>query len=117
MTRLTVHEYAAALRPRYRAAKKREKGKILDELCQTTGLHRKAAIRHGESSIRLLRSGGKLQPARSRGRPRCYGPAVVEVVVKLWEVGGRMCGKLLASLLRRVFDCHPRSAGRSGASR
>ena len=29
MTRVTVHEYAAALRPRYRAAKKGEKAKIL----------------------------------------------------------------------------------------
>ena len=44
MTRLTMHEYAAALRPRYRAAKKGAKGRILDEFCETTGLHRKAAI-------------------------------------------------------------------------
>ena len=68
MTRLTVYEYAAALRfargqalrPRCWAAKKREKGKILDELCRTAGLHRKTAIR-------LLRSGGKLKPVRSPG--------------------------------------------------
>ena len=42
MTRLTVHEYAAALRPRYRAAGKGAKGRILDELCETIGMHRKA---------------------------------------------------------------------------
>lgn len=60
MTRVTVHEYAAALRPRYRAARKGSKGKILDEFCRTTGMHRKAAIR-------LLRSGVKLKPVRSRG--------------------------------------------------
>ena len=45
MTRLTVHEYAAALRHRYRAARKGGKGGILAEFCQTTGLRRKAAIR------------------------------------------------------------------------
>ena len=45
MTRPTVHEYAAALRPRYKTAKKGVKRKILDEFCQTTGMHRKAAVR------------------------------------------------------------------------
>jgi hypothetical protein len=45
MTRVTVHEYAGALRPRYRAASRKEKARILDEFCSMTGLHRKAAIR------------------------------------------------------------------------
>lgn len=45
MTRLTVEEYAAALRPRYRTARRGDKKKILDEFCETTGTHRKAAIR------------------------------------------------------------------------
>jgi len=91
MTRLTVHEYAAALRPRYKAAKKRVKKRMLDEFCQTTGMHRKAAIR-------LLARGTRPAPAR-RGRPRRYGPEVAEALVKLWEVGDRMCGKLLAAVL------------------
>ena len=45
MTRLTVHEYALALCRRYLAASKKEKGRILDGFCRTTGLHRKAALR------------------------------------------------------------------------
>jgi transposase InsO family protein len=91
MTRLTVHEYAAALRARYRAARKGAKRRILDEFCQTTGMHRKAAIR-------LLAKPTRLVPVRS-GRPRRYGPEVTEALVKLWEVGDRMCGKLLASVI------------------
>lgn len=91
MTRLTVHEYAAALRPRYRTAKKGVKKRILDEFCQTTGMHRKAAIR-------LLGKRGRPQPLRC-GRPRRYGPEVREALVKLWEVGDRMCGKLLAAIV------------------
>ncbi|MGQ9572601.1 MAG: ISNCY family transposase [Dehalococcoidia bacterium] len=91
MTRVTVHEYAAALRPRYWAARKGCKGKILDEFCRTTGMHRKAAIR-------LL---GK--PTRSRlvgrGRPRRYGPEVAAALAQLWEVGDQMCGKLLAAVM------------------
>ena len=91
MTRLTVHEYAAALRRRYRAARKGVKKKILDEFCQTSGMHRKAAIR-------LLNHSGRLR-AVSRGRPRRYGPEVAAALVKLWEVGDRMCGKLLAAVM------------------
>lgn len=37
MTRLTVHEYAAALHPRYRAARKGGKRKILDEFNRRQG--------------------------------------------------------------------------------
>lgn len=91
MTRVTVHEYAAALRPRYRAASRRDKGKILQEFCTTTGLHRKAAIR-------LLNQETRPRSVR-RGRPRRYGMAVVEPLRVVWETGDRMCGKLLAPVL------------------
>lgn len=95
MTRLTVHEYAAELRPRYRAAKKGVKKRILDEFCQTTGMHRKAAIR-------LL--GRPTRPARARrGRPRRYGPEVAEALVRLWEVGDQMCGRLLVAMLPELL--------------
>ena len=95
MTRVTVHEYAAALRPRYRAAKKGVKKKILDELCETTGMHRKAAIR-----LLNLRTRPR---APGRGRPRRYGPEVTAALVKLWEVGDRMCGKLLAAVMPELL--------------
>lgn len=91
MTRLTVHEYAAALRPRYRAATKGAKKKILDEFCQTTGMHRKAAIRLlGRPTSRVV--------GVRRGRPLRYGLEVATVLVNLWKVGDRMCGKLLAAV-------------------
>lgn len=90
MTRVTVHEYAANLAPRYRAGRRAEKGRVLDEFCATTGMHRKAAIR-------LL---GWVGPKLARrSRKRLYGPAVVEVLRCLWEVGDRMCGKLLVAAI------------------
>jgi hypothetical protein len=70
MTRSAVHEYAAAVRPRYRAARKKEKRKILDEFCQTTGMHRKAAVR-------LLNEQAKPR-AVGPGRPKHYGTGVTE---------------------------------------
>lgn len=95
MTRVTVHEYAAALRPRYRAAPKREKGRILDEFCETTGQHRKAAIR-------LLGEPGAAKPTRS-GRPRRYGEEVLEPLHLVWLVGDRMCGKLLKAAMPQLL--------------
>jgi hypothetical protein len=101
MTRVTVHEYAAALRPRYRAARRREKAKILDEFCQATGFHRKAAVR-------LLNEEPQAKAVR-RGRPRKYGPEVVEPLRLVWETGDRMCGKLLRAAmpyLLRALERH-----------
>jgi hypothetical protein len=102
MTRLTVHKYAAALRPRYRTATKGVKKRILDEFCQTTGMHRKAAIRLlGRTGWPACSAGGPI-PLR-RGRPRRYGPEVAQALVKLWEVGDRMCGKLLAAVMPHLL--------------
>lgn len=93
MTRLTVHDYADAVRPRYQRAAKKEKGRILDEFCQTTSMHRKAATR-------LLNQAMVLRPHLPRvGRPRRYGREAVEALVRLWEVNGRPCGKLLKPVI------------------
>ncbi len=91
MTRLGRQEYAAAVRERYRAVDKRTKGRLLDEFCRTTGCHRKAAIR-------LLRR-APARRARRRGRPRRYGPELLPPLTRLWDLGDRACGKLLAPLL------------------
>jgi hypothetical protein len=39
MTRQSILEYAATLRPRYQLAGKREKGALLDAFCRLTGYH------------------------------------------------------------------------------
>lgn len=53
---------------------------------------------HRKAAIRLLGKATRPVPRR-RGRPRRYGPEVTQALVKLWEVGDRMCGKLLASVI------------------
>jgi len=91
-----VFEYAAAVRPRYGSGNRSEKKRILDEFCETTGMHRKAAIR-------LLNRTSP--PAMGRtGRPRKYGPEVALALVKVWEVSDRMCGKLLAAVTAELVD-------------
>jgi len=96
MTRVTVREYAASLKPRYQAGGRKTKKRILDEFCETTGMHRKSAIR-------LLNEVGGPK-AMGHGRPRRYGPEVAEPLAKVWEVGDRMCGKLLAPVLPDLVD-------------
>ena len=96
MTRGSVREYAAAKRQRYRRAGKKEKGRILDEFCQTTGLHRKTAI-----NLLGARDGSRPVPGK-KGRPCQYGPELTPALVKLWEAGDRMCGKLLVAVLREL---------------
>jgi hypothetical protein len=98
VTRVTLYEYAATVRRRYSKAKKKEKGRILNEFCETTEMHRKAAIR-------LLGSGRWLAPAPKKlGRPRRYDGEVTAALVKVWEAGDRMCGKLLAAVLPALVE-------------
>lgn len=97
MTRRSVHEYAASVRQRYRKGKKAEKGRILEEFCAATGLHRKAAIR-------LLNQDGQPKTVR-RGRPRRYGQAVMEALRLVWEMSDRMCGKLLVAVMPELVGC------------
>lgn len=91
MTRQSVVEYAEAVRVRYASAGRTEKKRILDEFCETTGMHRKAAIR--------LLNRASVPTVSRRGRPRRYGPEVAEALAKVWEVGDRMCSKLLVAVM------------------
>jgi hypothetical protein len=59
-----VKEYAQAVRARYQAGGRQEKKRILDEFCETTGMHRKAVIR-----LLNRRPGPR---AGGSGRPRHY---------------------------------------------
>jgi hypothetical protein len=99
VTQAALGEYAAALRGRYLAAGKKEKGRILDEFCRTSGLHRKAAIR-------LLRGrrryGGSAR--RKKGRPIRYGAEVMEPLRQVWEASDRLSGKLLVAVMKYLVD-------------
>ncbi len=96
MTSPAVREYARAVRARYQAGGRQEKKRILDEFCETTRMHRKAVIR-----LLNRRPGPR---AGWSGRPRRYGAEVMEALVKVWEVGDRMCGKLLAAVMADLVE-------------
>ena len=87
-------EVLAVVAERYRAAGRREKGRILDELCATTGWHRKHALRA------LSRSGtnalAEARAARQRGRKY---DAIKDALIALWEASDRVCGKRLVVMI------------------
>lgn len=96
VTRKSIADLAAALRPRYLAADKKDKQTILDEFCLTTGYHRKAAIRllaHSPAP-----TGGKI------GRPKVYGSAVATALKLLWEASDHCCSKRLSPFLPDLLE-------------
>lgn len=96
MTRESIKEYVEAIRERYQKAGKEEKGKILDEFTKTTGLHRKAAIR-------MLNRRSPAGAGKRCGRPRQYGPRVVEALRAIWEASDRLCSKRLRPFLPELI--------------
>ena len=95
MTRRSVIEYAEALRGRYFRASNEEKGKMLDEFTQVTGLHRKAVIR-------LLHRRGQALVGKRRGRPARYRDAT-QPLRAIWEASDRLCSKRLQPFLPEMI--------------
>ena len=96
MTRRSIKEYAEELKRRYFRATKEDKGKMLDEFTQVTGLHRKAAIR-------LLNRSGSSVACKRRGRPREYGAVAVEALKTIWEASDRLCSRRLQPFLPEMI--------------
>jgi len=88
-------EVLSAVAERYRSAKRAEKGRILDELCATTGWHRKHAVR--ALGQRKTVATGEFVAARERSRR--YGATTKDVLTALWEASDRVCGKRLKVMI------------------
>ena len=95
MTRRSIMEYVQALRKRYFRAAKEEKGKMLDEFTQVTGLHRKAAIR-------LLNRPDAPGGNKRHGRPAMYKD-VLQPLIAIWEASDRLCSKRLQPFLPEMI--------------
>jgi hypothetical protein len=100
----TRNELIDAIRIRYHGASKADKAKILDELTELTGYHRKHAIRVLQPTPDSL-----LPHSTPRTRHRQYDEQVRQTLILLWEAGDRICGKrlkVLIPILLRSLENH-----------
>src|SRR6202166_315355 len=91
-------EVVSAVTERYRSAKREEKGRILDELCATTGWHRKHAVR----ALRQHETPNGIQAPRERRRR--YGATIKDALMALWEASDRVCGKRLKVMIPTLLS-------------
>jgi len=78
----------------YLLRSKKEKSKLLDEYCQTTGQNRNYVIRKIRKNLYLKPNFGK------RKRKEYYDGEVRAVLVKIWRIFDYPCGQRLAPLLK-----------------
>lgn len=96
MSQRSKQELVETIRSRYLKAKRAEKSKIIDELIANTGYHRKHAIR-------LLR-GGRVKRTKKRcGRSKIYQGEVINKLVLIWEICGRICSKRLQPYMPEII--------------
>ncbi len=104
-----------AVARRYRKARKKEKGSMLDEFVATTGYNRDYASwvlsNWGREISRRLKNGDKLilvkdpELKRTRKKPRTYDQEVFPVIKQIWKILNRPCGKRLAPFLPEMVAC------------
>lgn len=81
-------KYLKRMKVRYVAAKRAERGRLLTEMEQVTGLHRK-------SLTRLLHAKSLERKKRVSPRARTYGLAVEQVIIRVWESRDYICAERL----------------------
>ena len=93
MSKSAKWEYLRVMHARYRQASRADKRRILDEVCQVAGYHRKSAVR--------LLTGPPPGPARPRRRqrPMRYSAQALRVLRAIWEAAGSPWSLRLKALL------------------
>jgi hypothetical protein len=92
---MTVSErrkYLKRLKPLYDKANRGEQSRLLTEMEQVTGLHRK-------SLLRLLHAPSLERKKREKGRGRTYGQATQQVILVVWESLDYICAERLTPVL------------------
>jgi len=92
---MTVNErrkYLKLMKPLYAKADRSEQSRLLGEMEQVSGLHRK-------SLLRLLHAETLERKKRSKGRGRTYGLVVEQVILMVWESLDYVCAERLTPVL------------------
>jgi hypothetical protein len=92
MTVTERRKYLKRMKPLYVKAERSEQSRMLTEMEQVTGLHRK-------SLIRLLHAPTLERKKREKGRGRTYGLAVEQAILVVWESLDFICAERLTPTL------------------
>jgi hypothetical protein len=96
MSQLTRKEILAKMQQRYERAGTEYKSRLLSEVVELFGYHRKAAIR----ALRRRRPAAQVEAPRVIGRPREYDPEkMLRVLKPIWLAALQPCGKRLVAAL------------------
>ena len=95
MSQRSKRELLYKIRPRYLKANKVGKTRILDEFIAVTDYHRKYANR-------LLKNGPGPKGRKKKGRRKVYQGEVVQALIQVWEICGRICSKRLHPFLPEI---------------
>ncbi|MFC1808362.1 integrase [Candidatus Omnitrophota bacterium] len=88
MTRTTKKDYMSIVHKRYFKSSKKEKSKIIDEVCDNLNIHRKSAIR-------LINGIPPDKGARRQPRACIYSKHVIWIIEELWKLTEYPCGIIL----------------------
>jgi hypothetical protein len=92
---MTVNErrkYLKLMKPHYQKAKRAERSRLLTDMEEVTGLHRK-------SLLRLLHASSLNRKKRTTPRQRIYGLAVEQAILVVWESLDYVCAERLTPVL------------------
>lgn len=92
MTVAERRKYLKKMKPLYAKVERTEQSRMLTEMEQVTGLHRK-------SLLRLLHAPTLERKKREKGRGRTYGLAVEQAIVVVWESLDYICAERLTPAL------------------
>jgi hypothetical protein len=92
MTVTERRKYLKLMKPLYAKADRSEQSRMLSDMEQVTGLHRK-------SLLRLLHAPTLERKKRSKGRGRRYGLAVEQAILVVWESLDYVCAERLTPAL------------------
>ena len=76
----------------YTRASKKDKGRILDEVCAVTGWSRDNVRRRLVAAAK--RPPGRRKSAERRARARRYSYDALKVLQRVWAASGGQCGKI-----------------------
>lgn len=84
----------------YERAKKKKKSAILTEYCKLTGSGRDAAIKRFSRYIKPFLKTGNIKPSvNGKGPKRKYGIIHKEIVMKCWELAGKVCAEKIHPMI------------------